>query len=210
MSVFYTFYQEWMRRIANQNVAVFAIDFRNSLTPSKNPLVGPYPAGLNDCVSGVQYLYNNAEKFGSDKERITLAGESGGGNLCIASTLKLKQLNMLHMIQGFYPLCPYIAGDYPQKERFPSHVENNGILLTLGPGSKYVYGIDGFNNKDPMAWPSFPTVEDCKGLPPVIVMVNECDPLRDEVSSLSIPQKPLSNQSSLTHHSSYAIRSTGY
>ena len=29
-------------------------------------------------------------------------------------------------------------------------------------------------------WPSFATIEDCKGLPPVIVVVNECDPLRDE------------------------------
>ena len=38
LSVFYSFYQVWLRRIANQNVAVFAIDFRNSLTPSKNPI----------------------------------------------------------------------------------------------------------------------------------------------------------------------------
>ena len=31
-----------------------------------------------------------------------------------------------------------------------------------------------------MAWPSFATVDDCKGLPPVFVSVNECDPLKDE------------------------------
>ena len=42
LSVFYSFYQVWLRRIANQNVAVFAIDFRNSLTPSKNPIVAPF------------------------------------------------------------------------------------------------------------------------------------------------------------------------
>ena len=180
LSVFYSFYQVWLRRIANQNVAVFAIDFRNSLTPSKNPIVAPFPAGLNDCVAGIQWLHENAGKFGIDSERIIIAGESGGGNLTIATTLKLKQLNKLHIISGFYPLCPYIAGEYPQKEQFPSHEENNGILLTLGGGSKYIYGIDGFNNKDPLAWPSFATIEDCKGLPPVIVVVNECDPLRDE------------------------------
>ena len=31
-----------------------------------------------------------------------------------------------------------------------------------------------------MAWPLFATVEDVTGLPPVVISVNECDPLRDE------------------------------
>ena len=31
-----------------------------------------------------------------------------------------------------------------------------------------------------MAWPGFATVEDVGGLPPTVISVNECDPLRDE------------------------------
>jgi acetyl esterase/lipase len=42
------------------------------------------------------------------------------------------------------------------------------------------YGIEAFNAKDPLAWPGFATVDDVKGLPPVVISVNECDPLRDE------------------------------
>ena len=30
------------------------------------------------------------------------------------------------------------------------------------------------------AWPAFATDEDVRGLPPTVISVNECDPLRDE------------------------------
>lgn len=48
-SVFYTWYQVWLRTIAHNNVAVFAIDFRNSISPSSNPDVAPFPAGAARC-----------------------------------------------------------------------------------------------------------------------------------------------------------------
>ncbi|HTX49942.1 MAG TPA: alpha/beta hydrolase fold domain-containing protein, partial [Caulobacteraceae bacterium] len=42
------------------------------------------------------------------------------------------------------------------------------------------YGIEALEAKDPLAWPAFATVDDVKGLPPTVISVNECDPLRDE------------------------------
>ena len=42
------------------------------------------------------------------------------------------------------------------------------------------YGIEAFNARDPLAWPSFAKREDVEGLPPTVISVNECDPLRDE------------------------------
>ena len=42
------------------------------------------------------------------------------------------------------------------------------------------YGIEEFENGNPLAWPGFATVEDLKGLVPTMISVNECDPLRDE------------------------------
>jgi acetyl esterase/lipase len=180
MSVFYSIYQQWLRTIAHQGVAVFAIDFRNSMTPSSSKEVKPFPAGLNDCVSGLKYLHAHAGKFAVDPDKIMVSGESGGGNLTIATVLTLKAESNLRMVSCFYPLCPYIAGDYPQPDRFPSTLENNGILLNLGPEAKHTYGVSAFYAGDCRAWPSFATVDDLKGLPPVFVSVNECDPLRDE------------------------------
>ena len=56
MSCTYGNYQAWGRMIASKGVAVAMVDFRNALSPSSVPEVAPFPAGLNDCVSGLQWV----------------------------------------------------------------------------------------------------------------------------------------------------------
>ena len=181
LSMRHFYYQTWFRTIAHQGVCVFAIDFRNSMTPSSTGQpVAPYPAGLNDCVAGVHYLHATSEHHSIDTKRILLAGDSGGGNLTIATALRLQRTNELHLLCALYPMCPYIAGEWPQPEIYPSTIENEGILLQLGPGNKHGYGVDGFNKQDPCCWPSFAKEQDVADFPPIMVSVNECDPLRDE------------------------------
>lgn len=180
MSCFNGLYRSWGRVLANQGVAVVMVDFRNALVASSAPEVEPFPAGLNDCVSGLRYVVANAAALGIDPERVIVSGESGGGNLTIATGLKLKQDGDLNLIRGLYALCPYIAGSWPD-ERFPSSTENAGIMLNLdGNGGRMAYGIEAFEAGNPLAWPSFATEEDVTGLPPTFISVNECDPLRDE------------------------------
>ena len=150
------------------------------MVPSSVPEVAPFPAGLNDCVSGLKWVVANAGHLGIDPARIIVAGESGGGNLTLATGLKLKQDGELGLIKGLYALCPYIAGQWPTPE-CPSSTENNGILLELHNNRGAIgYGIEAFNERNPLAWPSFATVEDVQGFPPTVISVNECDPLRDE------------------------------
>ncbi len=180
MSCFSGIYQAWGKIIAQQGVAVAMVDFRNCLTPSSAPEVAPFPAGLNDCVAGVRWLAAQASDLKIDANHIIIAGESGGGNLAIATAMKLKQAGDINLVGGLYAMCPYIAGSWPQ-ERFPSSTENNGISLDLhSNGAAMAYGIDELNNRNPLAWPSFATEDDVKDLPPTVISVNECDPLRDE------------------------------
>lgn len=179
-SCFYGNYRAWSKIIAANGVAVAMVDFRNCVSPSSAPEVAPFPAGLNDCVSGVHWLSENADKLGIDKDRIVIAGESGGGNLTIATGLKLKQDGDIGLISGLYPLCPYIAGEWPRDD-LPSSIENNGILIALHSNrGRMAYGIEEFENKNPLAWPLFATEDDVRGLPATMISVNECDPLRDE------------------------------
>lgn len=180
MSCFNGMYRSWGRIIAARGVAVVMVDFRNALRPSSAEEVAPFPAGLNDCVSGLRWLHKQAERLNIDPKRVVVAGESGGGNLAIATVMKLKREGDLDLVKGLYALCPYIAGRWPLPQN-PSSTENNGILLDLHSNrGAMAYGIEAFEAKNPLAWPGFATAQDVEGFPPTVISVNECDPLRDE------------------------------
>ena len=180
MSCFDGMYRAWGKIIAAQGVAVAMVDFRNAVRASSALEVAPFPAGLNDCLSGLRWVVTHAAQLNIDPARIVVAGESGGGNLTLATALKLKQDGDLNLVKGLYALCPYIAGRWPLPEN-PSSTENNGILLDLHNNrGAMAYGIEQLEAENPLAWPSFATLDDVSGFPPTVINVNECDPLRDE------------------------------
>ncbi len=179
-SCFDGIYRAWARTIAAQGVAVVMVDFRNCLVASSAPEVAPFPAGLDDCVSGVRWAASNAAALGIDPAHLIVSGESGGGNLTLATGMRLAREGDAGVVRGLYALCPYIAGRWPQ-DRFPSSTENNGLLIDMHNNRPAMaYGIEHLEQGNPLAWPSFATETDVRGLPPTVVSVNECDPLRDE------------------------------
>lgn len=180
LSCFNGAYRAWGRTIAAQGVAVAMVDFRNAIRASSTPDVAPFPAGLNDCASGVKWVMQNADFLGINARQLIVAGESGGGNLALATGLKLKRDGDLALIKGIYAICPYIAGQWPLPQN-PSSSEHNGVLLDLHDNRGAMgYGIEAFRARNPLAWPGFATVDDVIGFPPTVVSVNEFDPLRDE------------------------------
>jgi len=173
-------YRAWARLVAANGVAVAMVDFRNAVIPSSIPEIAPYPAGLNDCISGLKWLHAHSAALKINPQGIIIAGESGGGNLTLACGMKLKRDGKLGLIKGLYALCPYIAGQWPLPEN-PSSTENNGITGEWHNNrGRMAYGIEAFVKRDPLAWPSFATKADVEGLPPVVISVNECDAFRDE------------------------------
>jgi len=170
----------WGKILAAKGVVVVMVEFRNAVSASAVPEVAPFPAGLNDCVSGLKWVHAHAEELGIDATKIVISGESGGGNLSIATILSLKREGNLHLVSGLYALCPFLTGKWPDA-RYPSSLESNGILIDLyGDRCAIGYGIEAYDRGDPLAWPGFATIEDVTGFPKAVVSVNECDPLRDE------------------------------
>ena len=180
LSCFAGMYRAWGKTIAAHGVAVAMVEFRNAIAPSEVPEVAAFPAGRDDCVSGLKWLVNSAAELGVDAGHIVIAGESGGGNLTLATGLKLLADGDIGLVRGLYALCPYIAGRWPQ-DRLPSTTENEGILISVhGNRGAVGYGIDELDAENPLAWPLFATEADVAGLVPTYIVVNECDPLRDE------------------------------
>ncbi len=173
-------FQAWGRQLAHAGVAVVMVDFRNALRPSSVPEIAPFPAGLNDCVSGLRWLRTNTARLNVDPNRIIVAGESGGGNLSVATALKLKRDGDLRIIRGVFVMCPYLAGAWPL-EPGSSALLNDGILMGAHSNfNQMVYGMEAFQQRNPLAWPGFAAEADVTGFPPVVINVNECDPLRDD------------------------------
>ncbi|MDG0991221.1 MAG: alpha/beta hydrolase fold domain-containing protein [Luminiphilus sp.] len=173
-------YRAWGKTIAHQNLCVVMVDFRNSLRPSSVPEVAPYPAGLNDCVCGYKWVTQQQDALGIHGDKIMIAGESGGGNLAIATTMRLIAEDVSVRPVGLYALCPYILGAWPS-EASPSSIENEGVLISVANNHPTMaYGIEAFEAEDPMAWPGFAAEADVADFPPTMISVNECDPLRDE------------------------------
>lgn len=80
---------------ANANIVVVALDYR--LAPEN-----PFPAAIDDCVEAIDFLYSNAENLGIDTARISVGGDSSGGNLAIVGTLKSEK--SVHSLLLFYPV----------------------------------------------------------------------------------------------------------
>ena len=164
--------------LAATGLMVIGVEFRNGGGRLGNH---PFPAGLNDCASAVQWVYANKAQLGVSS--IIISGESGGGNLAIATTLKAKQEDWLAQIDGVFAMCPYISGAYanPPAELL-SLYENDGYMLNCAMMATLVkvYDPTGDHANNPLAWPWHAQLSDLQGLPPHVISVNELDPLRDE------------------------------
>lgn len=67
------------------DVTVFSVDYR--LAPEQ-----PFPAGLNDCYSVLNWIMQEAESLGIDPSCVAIGGASAGGGL--AAGLALRTLNL--------------------------------------------------------------------------------------------------------------------
>ena len=171
-------YGRWRDLLAATGMVVVGVEFRNAggtLGPH------PFPAGLNDCASAAQWVIANRESLGVST--VVISGESGGGNLALATALKANREGWIGGIDGVYAQCPYISGAYadPPAE-LTSLFENDKYFLdieNMGAMAK-AYDPDGVNATNPLAWPMHASDSDLTGLPPHVISVNELDPLRDE------------------------------
>ena len=91
--------ENFCRLIAERaNCIVFNVDY--SLAPEK-----PFPNGLNDNYCAVKHIYDNAEKYGVNKDKIAVAGDSAGGNYAAAVSLKARdeEVPMIKLQVLIYP-----------------------------------------------------------------------------------------------------------
>jgi len=172
-------YRAWARQMAKDGLVVASVDFRNC---SGTGARAPFPAGLNDCISALEWLGNREEI-----DEITVHGESGGANLTIATCIRAaKQGVAQDKVTGAAPWAPYIAGPAHwgkwEDAPFQSLRDNNGAGIPV-PDLIYFSSTYTPNEEDwtiGEAWPTFLTDEEIDLLPPISLHTDDLDTLRDE------------------------------
>lgn len=171
-------YVRWRESLAAAGLVVVGVEFRNGGGKLGNH---PFPAGLNDCATALRWTLDHADELGIGK--VLVSGESGGGNLTLATTLLAHRQGWADRIAGVYALCPFISGRWAERPaELTSLHENDGYFLAaelMGLLAR-VYDPEGAHAHDPTCWPLAAGPADLSGLPPHVISVNELDPLRDE------------------------------
>ncbi len=181
-------YEPFCRALANATgQIVIWVEYR--LAPE-----APYPAALNDTLAAWRWVQQNYRELGADPARISIGGDSAGGNLAAAAALVLRDQTG---IQPWRQLLLYPCLD--MSASLASHRKlADGYLLTAPLYAWYrdQYAPAGVARDDWRLSPLF--ADDLARLPPTVLLYAGFDPLRDEAAAYAmkltlagVPVEPL-------------------
>lgn len=145
---------------------VVAVDYR--LAPEH-----PYPAAPEDCMAALRFLA--AGGLDADPTRLVVAGDSAGGLL--ATVLARRARDEKLPLRRQVVLYPNI--DLREDEPCPSRRAFDGTVIRIDELHRSLRLYLGEHDR------SLPDISpllapDLHGLCPALLIINECDPLRDE------------------------------
>ena len=148
------------------NLKILSIDYH--LAPEY-----PFPTPLDDCITAYNWLLSNGFK----SEKIIIAGESAGGNLTLATLLKLRDQGV-NLPAGAFCLSP--ATDLTLSD--DSFFKNGATDPGLGDMGVYWWLIAYLAGEDPRNPYVSPLLGDLSGLPPILIQASSCEMLYSDAS----------------------------
>jgi epsilon-lactone hydrolase len=146
-----------------------AIDYR--LAPEH-----PFPAAVDDSLAAYRFLLANGIQPGG----ITIAGDSAGGGLVVATMLAIRDAGLPQPACG-WPISPWvdmeaIGNSMVSKAATDPTVQKAGIL---DMAKQYLNGAD---PRSPLAAPIY---ADLRGLAPLLIQVGAAETLLDDAVRLA-------------------------
>ena len=157
-----------VRAASRLGIVIVSVDYR--LAPEN-----PYPAPLDDCYTGLAYMFDNAEALGVDKTRIAIGGESAGGGLAAGLALRVRDESKYAPV---FQLLVYPMIDDRTGSARPADPLVGEFIWTREFNK---FGWDAFLGGAERVAPAVPArAEDLKGLPPTWMFTAQFDLFRDE------------------------------
>ncbi|RPI09735.1 MAG: alpha/beta hydrolase, partial [Actinobacteria bacterium] len=139
-----------------------------------------FPAHIDDCYAGLQWLAAQVDDLSVDPRRIAIGGASAGGGLAAGTALLARDRGDVSLCFQYlaYPMIDDRDETCSTREiTFPKVW--NRVSNQLGWGA-YLGDRAGGNDVPIYAAPARAEVDDLRGLPPAYIDVGELDPFRDE------------------------------
>jgi acetyl esterase len=137
-----------------------------------------FPIPIEQGFAATKYVAEHGDELGFDTTRLAVAGDSVGGNMTavVAQLAKERKGPSIRYQVLFYPVTDASLSQGSYKEFA------NGPWLTTAAMKWFwdAYAPNQADRKKTMASPLAATIEQLKGLPPALVIVDENDVLRDE------------------------------
>jgi len=159
----------------HSNSVVISIDYK--LSPEHK-----FPVAIQESATLVKYLRENAKEYKINKDSISFVGDSAGANLCLGTTLylrdELKDISFIKSLILYYGL-------YGLKDS-PSRRVLGGAWDGLSKEDLEYYETSYLNNKEEAKHPYY----DCLNadlsydIPPTYLAIAELDPLKDDSFAL--------------------------
>lgn len=158
------------RKLADEGeLIVISVDYR--LAPEHK-----FPAAVDDAIAATKWIAENANKLGIDAGRLTVGGDSAGGNLAAVVAIAARDSNG-PAISGQVLIYPAI--DFAMTH--PSHSEPETSILLTHTVIKWFRDHYLNGTADVHDWRASPArAATLIGLPPACVLTAGADPLRDE------------------------------
>jgi len=161
------------------NAVVISIDYR--LAPENQ-----FPKGFVDCFDVIKWVYNNSSKLRVNKDKICVSGDSAGGNLAAACSLRDRDLKT-NMIKYQALIYPVVTLDKKSTEdhKWSTNeyiVSNNKINQTINSALDFIHMIRQMyveeNERPDNKYISPLLAEDFSNLPKTLIVTAEYDFLR--------------------------------
>lgn len=153
------------------NICVVALNYR--LAPEH-----AYPAPLDDCRMAFNYLKGHAAEFGGDTTRVSIGGDSAGGNLAIATAMTVGGKSSVYSLIPIYPVTELFTRSTPSWRTYAQGYGDDAELLEAF-NEAYAAG----QQQSPLVSVGLATDDTLQQLPPVLLISAGHDILFDQTAA---------------------------
>jgi acetyl esterase/lipase len=153
---------------------VFLVNYR--LAPEH-----PFPAGLNDCVDAVAWVWKNGPGHRSTATSLALVGDSAGGNLAAAACIDIIEKNK-KLPSRLALLSPALdtTSESTASAKFDPIVNAPGMV-----GAMALYLQGAVTSNDPLVSPMYATDKALTKFPPTLIQSTQMEHLYSDAERFS-------------------------